>query len=418
MSETAVAPVVLSPDPSDLPDVGDTLGDTSTRLTSVELFAGAGGLALGCQLAGFESVATVERDKWACDTVRENKQRGHELVADWNVHEGDVRNFDWSVVTEDVALVAGGPPCQPFSAGGLANAADDPRDMFPATVEIIAGLKPRAFIVENVRGLTRAAFADYYEYIQLRLALPTVTAKRDEEWMDHLLRLRTAIGNRQRYDLNYRVVATLVNAADYGVPQQRHRVFIVGFRGDLDVEWIFPSASHSKRALFHSQWVTGEYWEEHEVPKIKRPERPKLRIPDPLMFEEPQQRWRTVRDALAGLPAPTLQPSRTVLNHALQPGARAYPGHTGSPLDMPAKALKAGGHGVPGGENMLRNVDGSIRYFTVRESARLQTFPDDYELHGSWGEAMRQIGNAVPVLLGQVAADSVYNALIKEEIDS
>jgi DNA (cytosine-5)-methyltransferase 1 len=290
--------------------------------------------------------------------------------------------------------------------------------MFPATAEIIAGLKPRAFIVENVRGLTRAAFADYYEYIQLRLALPTVTAKRGEEWVDHLLRLRTAIGNRHRYDLNYRVAATLVNAADYGVPQQRHRVFIVGFRGDLDVEWIFPSASHSKRALLHSQWVTGEYWEEHEVPKSRRPERPKLQLPEPLIPDEPQRRWRTVRDALAGLPEPTLQPSRTVLNHELQPGARAYPGHTGSPLDMPAKALKAGGHGVPGGENMLRNVGGSIRYFTVRESARLQTFPDDYELHGSWGEAMRQIGNAVPVLLGQVVAESVHKALIKEEIDS
>jgi DNA (cytosine-5)-methyltransferase 1 len=418
MSETAVAPVVPSAARPDHPAIEDGIGNASARLTSVELFAGAGGLALGCQMAGFESVAIVERDRWACDTVRENKRRGHELVADWNVYESDVRQVDWSVVTEDVALLAGGPPCQPFSAGGRANAADDPRDMFPATAEIIAGLKPRAFIVENVRGLTRAAFADYYEYIQLRLALPTVTAKRGEQWMDHLSRLRGAIGNRQRYDLSYRVMATLVNAADYGVSQQRHRVFIVGFREDLDIEWIFPSASHSKRALLYSQWITGEYWEEHEVPKIKRPERPKLRIPDPLMFEEPQQRWRTVRDALAGLPDPTLQPSRTVLNHEFQPGARAYPGHTGSPLDMPAKALKAGGHGVPGGENMLRNVDGSIRYFTVRESARLQTFPDDYELHGSWGEAMRQIGNAVPVLLGQVVAESVHKVLIKEEIDS
>ncbi|MFC4858749.1 DNA cytosine methyltransferase [Actinophytocola glycyrrhizae] len=414
MSKTAVAPVVPSADLSDLPAVENT----STRLTSVELFAGAGGLALGCQMAGFKSVATVERDKWACDTVRENKRRGHELVADWNVYEGDVRKFEWSVVTEDVTLVAGGPPCQPFSTGGLAKAADDPRDMFPATAEIIAGLEPQAFIIENVRGLTRTAFADYYEYIQLRLALPTVTAKRGEEWIDHLERLRAAIENRQSYDLNYHVVPTLVNAADYGVPQQRHRVFIVGFRGDLDVEWSFPTASHSKRALLHSQWVTGEYWEEHEVPKSKRPERPKLQVPQYLIGDEPHQRWRTVRDALANLPEPTLGRSQTVLNHELQPGARSYPGHTGSPLDMPAKALKAGGHGVPGGENMLRNVDGSIRYFTVRESARLQTFPDDYELHGSWGEAMRQIGNAVPVLLGQIVAESVYKALIKEEIAS
>lgn len=418
MSDTGVAPVEASAKPSGL-SVAENRGveEASSRLASVELFAGAGGLALGCQLAGFESVATLERDKWACDTMRENKQRGHELVVDWNVHEGDVRDFDWSVVTEDVALVAGGPPCQPFSAGGRGQAADDPRDMFPATAEIIARLKPRAFIIENVRGLTRTAFADYFEYIQLRLALPTVNARRGEGWMEHLLRLRTASGTRENYDLSYHVVPKVVNAADYGVPQQRHRVFLVGFRGDLDVEWTFPTRTHSRLALLRSQWITGEYWEEHEVPKGKRPEAPKTAIQASLGADEPVQRWRTVRDALVGLPEPTLQPSKTMLNHVLQPGARSYPGHTGSPLDMPAKTLKAGGHGVPGGENMLRDFDGSIRYFTVRESARLQTFPDDYELHGSWGEAMRQIGNAVPVLLGQVVAEGVHKALLNEGID-
>ncbi|MEU0091827.1 DNA cytosine methyltransferase [Kribbella sp. NPDC006257] len=414
MAETAVVSAALSADPPVL----SIVENAPTRFASVELFAGAGGLALGCQAAGFESIATLERDRWACDTVRENKERGHELVEDWNVYEGDVRDFDWSVVTKDVDLVAGGPPCQPFSSGGLGRAADDARDMFPATAEIIARLRPRAFIIENVRGLTRSAFADYYAYIQLRLALPTLRAKPGERWMEHLLRLRAAIDRRERYALSYRVAPTLVNAADFGVPQQRHRVFFVGFRGDLDVDWTFPAASHSKRALLRSQWVTGEYWDEHEVPANKRPERPSFRIPGLFSDDMPKQRWRTVRDALIGLPKPALRPSRLVLNHVLQPGARSYPGHTGSPLDMPAKALKAGGHGVPGGENMLRDVDGAVRYFTVRESARLQTFPDDYELHGSWGEAMRQLGNAVPVLLGQVVAESVHQALVKERISS
>ncbi|MGW5193508.1 DNA cytosine methyltransferase [Kribbella sp. NPDC004138] len=414
MSETAVVSIAPS---MDVP-VLSVVDGAPQRFASVELFAGAGGLALGCQIAGFESIATLERDRWACDTVRENKERGHNLVDRWNVYEGDVRDFDWSSVTEDVDLVAGGPPCQPFSSGGLGRAADDARDMFPTTAEIIARLRPRAFIIENVRGLTRAAFADYYTYIQLRLALPTLQSKPDEPWMDHLLRLRAAAERQERHDLSYRVVSTLVNAADYGIPQQRHRVFFVGFREDLDVDWSFPTASHSKRALLHSQWVTDEYWDEHEIPKSKRPERPNDRITEALIDDDLGQRWRTVRDALIGLPKPTLKPSRDVLNHVLQPGARSYPGHTGSPLDMPAKALKAGGHGVPGGENMLRNIDGSVRYFTVRESARLQTFPDDYELHGSWGEAMRQLGNAVPVVLGQVVAESVHKALIKEGLTS
>jgi len=81
-------------------------------------------------------------------------------------------------------------------------------------------------------------------------------------------------------------------------------------------------------------------------------------------------------------------------------------------LDLPAKTLKAGGHGVPGGENMLVRTDGSVRYFSVRESARLQAFPDTYELHGAWGEAMRQLGNAVPVTLAQQMAGSVASQLL------
>jgi DNA (cytosine-5)-methyltransferase 1 len=83
------------------------------------------------------------------------------------------------------------------------------------------------------------------------------------------------------------------------------------------------------------------------------------------------------------------------------------------PIDEPSKTLKAGGHGVPGGENMIRFEDESIRYFTVRESARIQTFPDDYNLEGAWGEAMRQIGNAVPVQLARVVGSSVNAALAR-----
>jgi DNA (cytosine-5)-methyltransferase 1 len=82
-------------------------------------------------------------------------------------------------------------------------------------------------------------------------------------------------------------------------------------------------------------------------------------------------------------------------------------------LDEPAKTLKAGDHGVPGGENTLAYSDGSVRYFTVRESARLQTFPDDYIFHGSWSESMRQLGNAVPVRLGQLVAEDIKTRLIE-----
>jgi DNA (cytosine-5)-methyltransferase 1 len=127
--------------------------------------------------------------------------------------------------------------------------------------------------------------------------------------------------------------------------------------------------------------------------------------------------WRTVRDALTGLPDPEFNPeaAQLIADHRFQPGVKFYPGHTGSSLDFPAKTLKAGDHGVPGGENALVRPDGSGRYFTVRESARLQTFPDSYGFGGSWSEAMRQLGNAVPVILAWAVGVAVAETLIAHD---
>jgi DNA (cytosine-5)-methyltransferase 1 len=130
------------------------------------------------------------------------------------------------------------------------------------------------------------------------------------------------------------------------------------------------------------------------------------------LFIEATAPWLTVRDAISDLPDPERFLANNIPNHRLNPGARGYPGHTGSPLDEPAKTLKAGDHGVPGGENMLSRADGSVRYFTVREAARLQTFPDDYIFRGGWSEAMRQLGNAVPVRLAETVARSVAQTLL------
>lgn len=396
-------------------------------LRSIELFAGAGGLAMGVSLAGFRSEGVVEWDRWACDTVRQNRERGHPLVADWPLHEGDVRDwinaFDGSAAAQGIDLVAGGPPCQPFSMGGKHRAHQDARDMFPATVDVIRRLRPRAFIVENVKGLTRASFHSYFQYIQLQLEFPELRRRADDSWADHHARLQAhkTSGRRASAGLRYQLVTTLVNAANYGVPQKRERVFIVGFRQDLDVRWAFPHETHSLDALLHDQWVSGGYWERHGVARRHRPEpsaahAARAKLLRGLGLPPTRQPWMTVRDALAGLPEPREQDSTRVLNHRLQVGARSYPGHTGSPLDLPAKTLKAGDHGVPGGENMLVRPDGSVRYFSVRESARLQSFPDGYELHGSWSEAMRQLGNAVPVRLGQTVASSVATHLLEHDL--
>lgn len=390
------------------------------NLRSVELFGGAGGLALGLHEAGFDSELFVEWDRWACDTVQENKLAGYPAVANWDVIQGDVREVDWSSVSPGVDLVSGGPPCQPFSMGGKARAADDKRDMFPAASDAIRELKPRAFILENVKGLTRSAFSNYLQLIMLRLQYPEMAPLRDESWFEHLQRLQSEHTSSREHGLTYNVTSNVVNAANYGVPQQRHRVFIVGFRSDVSAEWSVPTPTHSLDALIKSQWVTEQYWDEHKVAKKNRPLQPeRLRRRIALIksgqLEVAEKPWRTVRDALKGMPEPQPSGVKGWHNHVFQGGAKAYAGHTGSPLDLPSKTLKAGGHGVPGGENMLRHVDGSVRYFSVRESARIQTFPDDYELHGAWGEAMRQLGNAVPVKLAGEIGRSVANHLARAQ---
>lgn len=391
-------------------------------MKSVELFAGAGGLAMGVSLAGFESLAVVEWDKWACDTIRENQKRGFPVIQDWPLWEGDVRLFDWSSIPENIDLLAGGPPCQPFSMGGKHRAFGDSRDMFPTTVDVVRKLRPKSFIIENVKGLTRSSFANYYQYILLQLEFPEVFRKDNETWQEHLKRLQSekSSGALHLSGLTYNVVPTLVNAADYGVPQKRERVFIVGFRSDLEIRWSFPRPTHGLDSLLYSQWITGEYWDYHKIgskniPALRSRLEPSIRRLSSLLppAEKP---WRTIRDALIDIPDPRHADARNFLNHAFQGGAKAYPGHTGSPLDLPAKTLKAGDHGVPGGENMMVLENGAVRYFSARESARLQTFPDGYVFHGSWSETMRQLGNAVPVALGRRVAASVAERLAESQI--
>lgn len=383
-------------------------------MSAIELFVGAGGLALGVSAAGFVPDIVVEWNQHACDTIRINQARGIAPVDHWPLIQADVRSIDYSdYAGRGITLVSGGPPCQPFSLGGKHAGYDDHRDMFPEAIRAVRETLPMAFIFENVKGLTRQSFANYLEYIRLQLTYPLLAKKQDETWDEHFRRLERHHTQGNGADSHYNVVMRVLNAADYGVPQCRERLFIVGFRSDIEAGWAFPEATHSRDALIWEQWVTGEYWGRHNVPVRQRPlprERDARRVE--YLIEEGArpagQPWRTVRDAFVGLPDPADEKkSKAFLNHELRPGARMYAGHTGSNFDEPAKTLKAGTHGVPGGENMVVFPDGRLRYFTVRESARLQTFPDNYYFEGSWSEAMRQLGNAVPVTLGRAVAESV-----------
>lgn len=376
------------------------------RFSSIELFTGAGGLALGVAAAGFQHRLLLEYNKDACQTLRAN----HLAFGGTScfIHEGDVKTFDFGRF-EGVDLVAAGAPCQPFSIGGKHRAFEDGRNLFPQVFRAIREVRPRAVLVENVKGLLRANLADFVEFIELQLAHPLVLPGDPLDpngWREHLPALRRAKSEQRRSALEYRVSKALLNAADFGVPQRRERVFFVAIRRDLGDAWLPPIATHSDAALRLAQEVTGCYWRTHGM---ERPGRALHHLAGRWQREGGRTNpWPTVRDALVGLPRPI--PRRDTdgwRNHVGQPGARMYPGHTGSPLDAPAKTLKAGVHGVPGGENMLRNPNGTVRYFTVREAARLQAFPDYYEFKGAWGEAMRQIGNAVPVKLAEAVATSI-----------
>lgn len=385
-------------------------------MNSIELFSGTGGLALGLQLSGFDHTALYEWDKDSCDNLKYNIQHGYPAIKDWKVYQTDVRTVHYDGYTGKIQLVAGGPPCQPFSLGGKHQAYNDKRDMFPEAVRAVREVRPKVFIFENVRGLLRKSFSEYFNYILLQLQHPEIIKAESMTWMEHLALLEKHHTAGREDGLSYNVVFRLLNAADYGVPQIRQRVIIVGFRSDFNASWAFPEPTHSQEALLYSKWISKDYWDEHGMKTPSEPPLTKAKLKAVQKSVEeglcPTLRWQTVRDAIGDLPDPTKPYDVTLYrNHDHRSGAKTYAGHSGSLLDEPSKTIKAGAHGVPGGENMVVLDDGSVRYYTVRESARIQTFPDDYLFSASWTESMRQIGNAVPVRLAAAVGQSVYDQM-------
>jgi DNA (cytosine-5)-methyltransferase 1 len=374
-------------------------------MNSLEIFAGGGGLALGVTAAGFAHTSLIEWDTNSAKTLYHNyKQFGFDNEREW-IFNDDIHNVSFSGYQDKIDLLSGGPPCQPFSIGGKHKAYNDKRDLFSEATRTLAEIRPKAFIFENVRGLLRKSFSKYFGYIILQLTYPEIAKKENEKWIEHLARLEQYHTSISEKSLHYKIVFRLVNAADYGIPQKRERVFIIGFRSDIHGNWSFPIATHSEEALHYEKYISKNYWEKHS---IKYPSKYKP-INASLFDRSGKKPWVTVRDAIGDLPNPI--ETNDYYNHKFQGGAKAYSGHTGSVMDEPAKTIKAGAHGVPGGENMIMLDDGALRYLTVREAARIQTFPDNYFFPCSWTESMRQIGNAVPVKLGTIVADSVKKTL-------
>lgn len=363
---------------------------------SIELFAGGGGMALGLADAGFHHRLLIEWWAPAARVLRHNAARHNSSWSTASVHEIDVRKASHLLGgLGETQLVAGGPPCQPFSLGGVHAGDSDERNMFPAAIEVVRRTRPELVIFENVPGLTRAGFAPYLDYVKAQLRRPDIRPKDDELWNEHYTRVQLS-----RTEETYRVYQHEIDAANLGVPQCRKRIFLIGIRADLygADTWTVIPRTHSKDVLLHQQYVTGEYWARHNLPNQETPTRLIAQVQRILKTGvDDQLPWVTLRDTLNKIPPPGSSAPPGWPEHYAILGARAYAKHTGSPIDLPSKTIKAGVHGVSGGEAMIRELDGSVRYLTIREAAIAQGFPRDYEFPGYRSRVMGVIGNAVAV---------------------
>lgn len=365
-------------------------------------------MTLGLQRAGFVFSHVFEIDPHTCKTLEYNHSSKGGLLQG-EVHEEDVSKLDWGNFSDPVRLLAGGAPCQPFSLAGRHLADKDDRNMFPEVLRAVRSLRPRTVMLENVQGLARPSFRPYLEYILRQLEWPSIVPKKDEEWQSHNKRIvqhQGATKEKCEYHANW----ALLEAANYGVPQNRRRVFIVATRTDVAGKFDFPLVTHNKEALIRVQ-NNGEYWKNRGIKPLQNGLNgtASLDLDDFANFEA----WNTVRDAIANLPPPAESEADSDNNHWLIPGARIYRGHSGSSLDWPSKTIKAGVHGVPGGENIVLLDDGTHRYFTLRETAKLQGFPDEFVFYGARLHVTRQIGNAVPVDLAEAVGRTLFRQTVE-----
>lgn len=326
----------------------------------LELFAGAGGLAIGLEKAGLKCVALNEIDKWACQTLRNNRPN-------WNVLEGDIKDFDFSKYKNKVDVVTGGFPCQAFSYAGKKLGLNDARGtLFYEFARVVQEVNPAICIGENVRGLLSH---------EKGKTLQGMTSILDE--------------------IGYNVApAQVLKAINFRVPQKRERLILVGIRKDIDIEFEYPKPSRKIYKL-KDALKKGELYN-CDVPKsegAKYPEH-KKRVLD---LVPPKGYWRDL----------PLDIQKEYMGKSFYLGG----GKTGMARrigwDEPSLTLTCS----PAQKQTERCHPDETRPFTVREYARIQTFPDDWKFAGSISQQYKQIGNAVPVNLAKEIGYSIIKVL-------
>lgn len=328
----------------------------------LELFAGAGGLAIGLEKAGLQCVALNEIDKWACQTLRNNRPY-------WEVLEGDIRDFDFKKYHHQVDVVTGGFPCQAFSYAGKKLGLEDARGtLFYEFARVVQEVNPLICIGENVRGLLSH---------EKGKTLQGMVSVLDE--------------------IGYNVVPVQVlKAIHYHVPQKRERLFVVGIRKDIDIEYNYPKPSKHIYNLIDALKKGALY--DTDVPKSAGAQYPPHKK-EVLDLVPPKGYWRN-------LPI-DIQKSYMGKSFYLGGGKTGMARRIG--WDEPSLTLTCS----PAQKQTERCHPDETRPFTVREYARIQTFPDSWEFAGSTSQGYKQIGNAVPVNLGREMGYSIIDFLNK-----
>jgi DNA (cytosine-5)-methyltransferase 1 len=345
---------------NDVEDVVDNYVIPQKGYKVLELFAGAGGLAIGLEKAGIKCVALNEIDKWACQTLRENR-------SEWNVLEGDIKAFNFSKYKNNVEIVTGGFPCQAFSYAGKKLGLKDARGtLFYEFARVVQEVNPPICIGENVKGLL---------------------SHEKGKTIEGMISILDEIG--------YNVVPVQVlKAINYKVPQKRERVILVGIRKDINVNYKYPKP-YSKIYNLSDALKKGELYNSN-VPKSEGSKYPEHKK-EVLKLVPQKGYWRN-------LPL-NIQKEYMGKSFFLGGGKTGIARRIG--WDEPSLTLTCS----PAQKQTERCHPDETRPFTVREYARIQTFPDDWKFMGSISQQYKQIGNAVPCNLGKEIGYSVVKFL-------
>lgn len=366
---------------------------------SVSLFTGACGLDLGLEKAGFQTVSLVEIEPDAVKTISLNRPHLSLCAIPRDIREvsaqtllkegGKILGIDRPLRPGEVDLVTGGPPCQPFSTAGKRGSVGDPRgSLFMDFIRIVEEIQPRFFIMENVRGLLSAPIR-HRPHEQRGINYPNLAP---DEMAGAAMQVILAEIKR----IGYEVVYDLLNAADYGVPQVRERVIFIGYKGSDSVTLPLPTHSQSGVSRL-PKWITLK-------DGLKG-----LIDPQPEYIPYSEARLKYLRLLKAG------ENWRHLPNELKQEAmGGAYKSEGGKvgfyrrlTWDKPSPTITTSPHQKA--TDMCHPDE--LRPLSVRESARIQTFPDDWVFHGSTTSKYRQIGNAVPVLLGSAIARYLYQII-------